>query len=104
MSSAQKKAVAAHRQRIARKGLARIEVQVPRADIDRIKRIAKVLREEGAGAGAIRSLVGNSAPLASLTGADMIAAMSIRDDVDFPVDAFERRRDFAGAFPREVEL
>ncbi|MEM6730726.1 MAG: hypothetical protein AAF658_04180 [Myxococcota bacterium] len=40
-----KRAVRQHRERQARKGLVRIEVQVPKGDADRVRALAKRLRD-----------------------------------------------------------
>lgn len=46
MSGAQRKATAKHRARLRRRGLVRVEVQVPKADAALIRAAARALRDE----------------------------------------------------------
>ncbi len=54
MTSTRVKALTAHRSRLKKRGLARVEVQVPAADADLIRRAAQSLRGEADTAARLR--------------------------------------------------
>ncbi|KAA9131296.1 hypothetical protein F3N42_08190 [Marinihelvus fidelis] len=59
MSPAQKKAVERHRKKLASEGVLRLEVSVPKDDRDRVRELAKALREGGPRAERLRSAIQN---------------------------------------------
>ena len=92
MLPAQRKAVSAHRRRNATKGLVRVELLAPAGEVERLKRIARMLREDAPGASALRALARDGRAARPLTGAAMIDALSVGGDVDFPEEALTRGR------------
>ena len=76
MTPAQKKAVQRHRQRQARKGIIRVEVNVPDTDRELIRELAANLRSGGAAAEEIRTtLKAVINPYAGMTFKELIEAM-----------------------------
>jgi len=59
-SKSQRKAIRAHRNRAATRGLARVEVLAPRKDVGLIRALAEALRSEAENAEALRSTLAKS--------------------------------------------
>ena len=57
MSLAQRNAVDSYRQRQRRRGLLRLEVQAPEADVPLLRRLARVLREDSQEASELRQVL-----------------------------------------------
>lgn len=82
-SPAQKRAIGNYRRRLSQRGIARFEVQVPDADRDLIRALARRLAEDGPQAkkarAAIRQIVGGAPPksggiLAALRRSPLVGA------------------------------
>ncbi|MCK6450863.1 MAG: hypothetical protein L6R19_08415 [Alphaproteobacteria bacterium] len=84
MAKTPRKAVADHRRRQERKGLERVEVQVPGADAALIRAVARRLREETPDSDLLRGQL-RAATGEVLTGAELMKLITC----DLPDDAFD---------------
>ncbi len=82
MTNTRAKALAAHRNRLKKRGLARVEVQVPAEDTELIRRAARSLRGEADTAARLRvQLLGLLGAGAELGLKELLAAAPL-DDID----------------------
>ncbi len=82
MTNTRGKALAAHRNRLKKRGLARVEVQVPAEDAELIRRAARSLRGEADTAARLRvQLLGLLGARAGLGLKELLAASPL-DDID----------------------
>ena len=82
MTNARVNALAAHRNRLKKRGLARVEVQVPAEDAELIRRAARSLRGEADTAARLRvQLLGLLGARAELGLKELLAAAPL-DDID----------------------
>ncbi len=96
LSLAQKKAVDNYRARQRRRGLLRLEVQAPAADVPMLRQLAQVLRENSESAAELRRVLSRAlAPEASEGSLKRLLEAAPLDGVDL-----SRPRDLG----REVEL
>ena len=86
--------VARHRVRTAARGLARVEVSVPRTDASLVRSVARTLREGGKEAADLRrSLADVATPLLARTGAELVAFLRSGPLFDVELDIRRDRTD-----------
>lgn len=99
---AQRRAVIRHRRKASERGLARVEVQVPKAHSALLRRIAETLRTDPAVADQLARLIeGESPPGRKQTLGEFFDSLPDISGSEFD-DVFERGRD--RSWPRDVEL
>ena len=97
MSTAQKKAVAHHRERLKRRGLVRLEVLAPQADVALIRDVVEALRDDPARAAKVRARLRNA--IAPEPRPSLLELLADTSDID--LDQYLRRSRELG---RDVEL
>jgi hypothetical protein len=82
MTSTRVKALTAHRDRLKKRGLARVEVQVPEADADLIRRAARSLRGEVQAAARLRIQLLSLLGAMATPGLKALLAAAPLEDID----------------------
>lgn len=92
MNSAQSKAVKTHRDRQRKRGILRVEVQVPEGDASLIRDVAAALRDEPERADRVRQRLLET--LGREAGASLRESLACELPDDVMEEALERPRDF----------